>query len=68
MGSDVPGDAAAREDAALRIQRAWRKNATRPSNTLSADARWEDAAAHAKLQVRTFAIQAVFGSLTIERL
>ena len=46
--SGTEREAAAREDAARVIQRAWRRSR---ESTLEADARWEDAAIHARVQV-----------------
>ncbi|KAL5518972.1 hypothetical protein ACEPAH_655 [Sanghuangporus vaninii] len=49
MTLDVPEDTVARENAALKIQRAWRSRQQK-SGSLDTDERWQDAALHAKMQ------------------
>ncbi|KAL5535494.1 hypothetical protein ACEPAF_3588 [Sanghuangporus sanghuang] len=49
MTLDVPGDAIVRENAALKIQRAWRSR-NQKSGSLDTDERWQDAALHTKMQ------------------
>ncbi|KAL5495294.1 hypothetical protein ACEPAI_757 [Sanghuangporus weigelae] len=49
MTLDVPGGTIARENAALKIQRAWRSR-NQKSGSLDTDERWQDAGLHAKMQ------------------
>lgn len=44
-------DEARQTEAAITLQRAWRKRPSSKSNPLNASTRWEDAAIHAKLNV-----------------
>lgn len=50
MALDVLDDTVARQNAALRIQRAWRGR-NKSLGSLDTEERWKDAALHTKLQV-----------------